>query len=103
LNNTWHFRHLVNPRDIWAGSNMPPYAFLRDTKVDMNTLADRMRAMQAVGVPYSRAEVDNAVPDAQAQANEIVTSLQADSITVAPDADIVAVIAYLQRLGRKAE
>lgn len=103
LDANWQYRHFLDPREINAASNMPSYAFLKDGRVDMSTFADRMRAMKAVGVPYTQAQIDNAANDAKAEADEISASLAKAGATVAPDAEIIALISYVQRLGRKAQ
>jgi len=102
-NNLWHYLHFTNPRDVEEASNMPPYAFLKEGKVDSTSLADRMRAMRAVGVPYTNDQIDHAAEDAAAQGEEISASLLAEHVTLAPDTEMTALIAYVQRLGRRAE
>jgi cytochrome c oxidase cbb3-type subunit I/II len=99
----WHYRHLIDPRAITTGSNMPPYAHLTTEKVDLARTNEKMSAMRSIGVPYTQAEIDGAVPDAREQGSAIVKDLAAEGVQVDPDTQMVAVIAYLQRLGRKPE
>src|SRR5215469_2485567 len=65
----WHVTHLTNPRAIVPQSVMPTYAFLASTEVDPETIADHLKAMRAVGVPYTDDQVANASADLKAQAN----------------------------------
>jgi len=77
----WHRIHLNNPRDVVPESNMPAYPWLARTAANAEDIAAKMRALRAVGVPYSDAEID-----AAAAALKDKTELD-------------AVIAYLQVLG----
>lgn len=100
-NHTWHYRHMLNPREVTPGSIMPNYPWLFKKKIDLNVLPKKMKVMQSMGVPYSDQELANAVAEADQQANEIMQVLIKDGI--APkmkDKQIVALIAYLQRLGK---
>jgi cytochrome c oxidase cbb3-type subunit I/II len=101
--NLWHYRHLLDPREVSPGSNMPPYAHLAKGEVDLSRTADKLHAMKSIGVPYGDAEVARAAEDAKAQGAEIAADLASTGATVAPDSDLVALIAYLQRLGVKPE
>jgi cytochrome c oxidase cbb3-type subunit I/II len=96
----WHFNHLENPRSTSPGSIMPNYAWLLSQKLDTSVIIDRMRALRKVGVPYTDAEIKNAPKSIAAQSKTVVSNLALGSITNAPsDREIIAVIAYLQRLG----
>jgi len=99
--NLWHFRHMLDPRSVSAGSNMPPYAFLSRQTVDFSRTADKLAAMKTIGVPYKDADIQNAEKDARGQAQTIADDLKQNGEQVAPDSDLVALIAYLQRLGQK--
>jgi cytochrome c oxidase cbb3-type subunit I/II len=79
---------------------MPNYAWLLNQKLDATVIGDRMRALRKVGVPYSDTEIADASKSIDAQQRKIVVNLAVGSITNAPaDREIIAVIAYLQRLG----
>jgi cytochrome c oxidase cbb3-type subunit I/II len=96
----WHYNHLENPRSTSPGSIMPNYAWLLSQKLDATVAPDRMRALRKVGVPYTDAEIQNASKSIAAQAQKVVINLSVGSITNAPaDREVIAVIAYLQRLG----
>ncbi len=97
---SWHWKHMINPRFATADSIMPPYAFLEKSKVDFAMTSAKIRAMRTLGVPYDQAMVDGAVADAKAQAADVVASLRAQGIAADPDSELVALISYLQRLGK---
>ena len=96
----WHYTHLLDPRATSQGSNMPAFAWLADWKIDAKLAPKKLALMQKLGVPYTNAQVDAAEADQKAQAEAVVKDLQGSGIKVDWDADIVALIAYLQRLGR---
>ncbi|APR76676.1 Cytochrome c oxidase subunit CcoN [Minicystis rosea] len=100
--NLWHYKHMMDPRSISEGSNMPPYAHMAEGKVDFSRTSGKLSAMKAVGVPYSKEQIASAESDAKRQAEAITKDLADNGATVAADTEIVAIIAYLQRLGRKA-
>jgi cytochrome c oxidase cbb3-type subunit I/II len=97
--NTWHFNHMDDPQSISTGSVMPPYAFLIDNKLDTASTPAKIRAMQKLGVPYEAGYENKANADLMKQAGEIAASLKKDNINVKSDKEIIAIIAYLQRLG----
>ena len=96
---TWHFNHLDDPQSISTGSVMPAYSFLIDRQLDTASTPAKIRAMQSLGVPYAKGYDLKANADLMKQAREIQANLRRDSITVPSDREIIAVIAYLQRLG----
>ena len=98
--NLWHYRHLVDARSVSPGSNMPPFPTLARDEIDFSRTEDKMRAMRAVGVPYTPEELGRARADASAQAQDIVKDLHEAGVTEAnATSEIVALISYLQRLG----
>jgi cytochrome c oxidase cbb3-type subunit I/II len=101
--NMWHYQHLMDPRAITPGSNMPPYAHLADEKVDLATTREKLRAMRSLGVPYTDAQIVSAADDARAEGAAVAADLETGGVTAAPDSRMVAVIAYLQRLGKTPE
>jgi len=97
----WHYKHLVDPREVSPGSNMPPYGHLAGETVDFAGSEHKMRAMRSIGVPYAATQVQGAAQAARAEADAIAAELkQEGGIDVAADSRMVALIAYLQRLGR---
>ncbi|EQC43081.1 cytochrome c oxidase, cbb3-type, subunit I/cytochrome c oxidase, cbb3-type, subunit II multi-domain protein [Bacteriovorax sp. BSW11_IV] len=99
-NNMWHYRHMINPRDVTAGSIMPNYPWLVANKTQYDTLTRKLKVMKALGVPYSEEEINNAAENAMKQANVIAKDLSASGVDMSVEnKEIVALIAYLQRLG----
>jgi cbb3-type cytochrome oxidase cytochrome c subunit len=79
---------------------MPPFALLAGYTVDLSGTDGKMRALRAVGVPYTAEEIGSARADGEAQGRAIAKNLQEDGAGgVGPTSEIVALIAYLQRLG----
>ncbi len=101
--NLWHYRHMMDPRAITAGSNMPPYAHLVDSKVDLTVTNQKLSALRSVGVPYTNVDIEGAQASANTQAQAIVKDLATEGVKVEPDTQVVALISYLQRLGRMNE
>jgi cytochrome c oxidase cbb3-type subunit I/II len=96
---TWHFNHLDDPQSISTGSVMPSYAHLIRRSLDVGTTPVKIKAMQKLGVPYPAGYERRSVNDLITQAKGIASNLKKDSIDVPADREIIAVIAYLQRLG----
>jgi cytochrome c oxidase cbb3-type subunit I/II len=97
----WHYRHLIDPRSVSPGSNMPPFPRLAKDRVDVDRTADKMRALRAIGVPYRQEDIDLAAADARTQGDAIARNLRQDGVReVDPTSEIVALTAYLQRLGK---
>jgi cytochrome c oxidase cbb3-type subunit I/II len=97
--NSWHYQHLMDPRATSPGSNMPAYTWLAKNKVDMQDTVLKVKAMKTLGVPYSANEVSSAAKNAESMAKEIAADLKAQGDEVSWDSEMVALIAYLQRLG----
>ncbi len=95
----WHYNHMIDPRSMSPGSLMPPYPWLADQSIDLSIIGKKLSVMKTLGVPYSDEEVSSAADNTMAQAREISEGLAASGINVESDREIVALIAYLQRLG----
>ena len=96
----WHFNHMDDPRSTSPGSIMPRYSWLLTQKMETDTLPARLNALRKIGVPYPAGfENGPAQKDLQAQSEKIVANLKQGSITAEPDREIIALIAYMQRLG----
>jgi cytochrome c oxidase cbb3-type subunit I/II len=96
----WHYNHLENPRSTSPGSIMPNYPWLLSQTLDVTSLPARIKALRRVGVPYPEGfENGPAQVNLEAQENKIVADLKAGMITTETNREIIAVIAYLQRLG----
>ncbi|GHG63153.1 cytochrome-c oxidase, cbb3-type subunit I [Comamonas sp. JC664] len=98
--NLWHYTHMMDPRATSPGSNMPPYPWLAEQRITVKDAPKKLALMQRLGVPYSNADVDGAEVRQKAQAEVITADLATQGVQVAWDSEMVAIIAYLQRLGR---
>ena len=118
-NDNWHFNHMWDPQSISTGSIMPAYKWLFDNEaLDNSDIETKLKVMQTLGVPYTDAEVANAKASIAKQGQKIEDNLHADPDFVKSyenskkaaaakgeefvpmsQREIVAVIAYLQRLG----
>ena len=97
--NSWHYNHMMDPTSMSPGSIMPPYPWLFENEIDYSTLPSKIRVLQSLNTPYPAGFDKLAVADAQDQAQGIVAALKKEDIEVKSDKEIVALIAYLQRLG----
>ena len=114
----WHFNHMYDPRSTSSGSIMPNYKWLVTSELDKSQTEAKMKTMVSLGVPYSEEEIANAQQQMLDQGTQIennlyndpdfVTSYEADKNNAAQNGrpfvemknrEIVAMIAYLQRLG----
>jgi cytochrome c oxidase cbb3-type subunit I/II len=114
----WHFNHMYDPQSTSSGSIMPRYSWLIKNELNKSLTGDKMKAMATLGVPYSDGDIANAQTNMLAQGTKIeenlysdpdfVNSYEADKKYAAENGEvfvemknreIVAVIAYLQRLG----
>ena len=115
---SWHLNHMADPSSTSPGSIMPSYGWLIKNKLDDSDIENKMRVMVKLGVPYSDEEIANARTDMKEQSLTIVENLYQDpafeenyesdkkaatangeSFTPMNEREIVALIAYLQRLG----
>ncbi|HVS51552.1 MAG TPA: cytochrome-c oxidase, cbb3-type subunit I [Opitutaceae bacterium] len=96
----WHLRHMENPRNISTGSNMPSYPWLLARSLDTSTLPSKLAVQRTLGVPYPNWTPEQIATRVDAQAKEISQRLRADGAYVAPDKEIIALIAFLQHLGK---
>ena len=97
--NVWHYLHMYDPRQISPGSIMPVYPWLQEQTLDISTTPDKISALRKIGVPYEEGYESRAIDDYMKQADEIAKDLQKNGAAVTSDKDIIALIAYLQRLG----
>jgi cytochrome c oxidase cbb3-type subunit I/II len=96
---SWHYNHMMDPSSMSPGSIMPSYAWLLDDDIDTSSTPAKIRAMMTLGVPYPKGYDRIANKDLMEQAQKIAASLKKDGIETYPNKDIVALIAYLQRIG----
>ena len=97
---SWHYNHMLEPNSMSPGSIMPTYSWLLDDDMDMAGIKGKIKAMQTLGVPYPAGYEDIAEADMMKQAEQVAASLKKDGIETEPTKEIVAMIAYLQRLGK---
>jgi cytochrome c oxidase cbb3-type subunit I/II len=98
-NNLWHFLHLNDPTTTSPGSIMPPFPWLLTNDLDVSTTEAKIAAMQTLGVPYAPGYEKRASEDLRVQAEAIALDLQKAGAPAEPQKEIIALIAYLQRLG----
>jgi cytochrome c oxidase cbb3-type subunit I/II len=96
----WHFRHFREPSSMSEGSIMPAYAFMLKDNLDTSTTKAKINAMITLGVPYEKGFGDIANTNLMEQAKGIADNLSIDSIRVSPNKEVIALIAYIQRLGK---
>jgi cytochrome c oxidase cbb3-type subunit I/II len=95
----WHVRHMQDPASITPGSIMPSYAWMLGAKTDFGSVQARVDAMLMLGVPYGKL-IDRAEGVAREQAREIAEEIVAQGGPAGlADTQVVAITAYLQRLG----
>ncbi len=97
---SWHYFHMEDPRSTSAGSIMPPYPWLKEWEIDYARIPNHLQALKTTGVPYTEEEIDQAETSARKQAGEILERLKGGGVPDAQaDREVLALIAYLQRLG----
>lgn len=97
---SWHYNHMLAPDAVSTGSIMPAYPWLFEQVIDRNQTSAKIKALRTIGVPYEEGYENQANEELDKQANQIAENLGMEGIEVAADAEIVALIAYLQRLGQ---
>lgn len=97
---SWHYNHMYDPRSMSPGSLMPQYVWLFDNALDTASTPGKIRAMQTLGVPYAAGYDKIANVALMQQADSIAANLKKDKIETPANAEIVALIAYLQRVGK---
>jgi cytochrome c oxidase cbb3-type subunit I/II len=96
---SWHFLHMRDPRSTSPGSIMPAYTWLYTEPLDTSHTEGKIITLRRLGVPYPEGYEHQAEADLQAQARKIADGLVAGGFQTSGDREIVALIAYLQRLG----
>ncbi len=96
---SWHFNHMMDPRKLNQQSIMPTYPWLISNDLNVSQTGKKIRIMQSLGAPYADGYDKQANADLINQAQQIAAGLKSSGIEVEPDKEIIALIAYLQRLG----
>lgn len=108
--NNWHVAHLTDPRAVVPESIMPGYPFLKERELEADDIAEHLKTLRIVGVPYSDEMVENALADLKAQADPeadwdglqarypklVVGDFDGDPTKLT---EMDALVAYLQMLG----
>lgn len=108
--NEWHVAHFIRPQSVVPESVMPPYPFLAERELRYHDIADHLRTLRIVGVPYTDEMIENAVADLEAQADPWgshgdLLERYPGAVTGAFDGDetriteMDALVAYMQMLG----
>jgi len=97
--NVWHYHHMLDPTTMSPGSIMPPYSFMAENDLDISSTPAKIRAMQTLGVPYPEGYDEKANADLIKQAKTIADDLKKNKVSIASEKELIAMIAYLQRLG----
>jgi cytochrome c oxidase cbb3-type subunit I/II len=98
--NIWHFQHMMNPRQTSIGSVMPNYPWLYRQVTDIPALTSKIRVLSSFGVPFPPRSPDAIKEAVLEQGRTITADLATSGIKISPDREIIAVIAYLQQLGK---
>ena len=96
----WHYNHFMDPRSMSPGSIMPKYPWFEKQSLDISDLKSKINVMRTLGVPYPEGYEDKAEADLISQAESIATDLKVSGIDIAADKEMIAIIAYLHRLGK---
>jgi cytochrome c oxidase cbb3-type subunit I/II len=111
--NFWHYQHMIRPKDVSKGSIMPAYTWLKENDLALDLIEKKINAMRTLGVPYAKGYEKVAKADLEKQALEIATDIVnnqpaqilktvniQEEIKKLQKKEIVALIGYLQRLGK---
>jgi cytochrome c oxidase cbb3-type subunit I/II len=96
---SWHYNHMIEPTSMSPGSIMPPYPWLAEKDLDISSTPAKIRVLQRLGTPYPVGYDKIANEDLMIQAEEIAADLKEQGVEIEPQKQLVALIAYLQRLG----
>jgi cytochrome c oxidase cbb3-type subunit I/II len=96
----WHFNHMRNPRDVTPGSIMPNYPWLYTDNTNVDILPRKIDVMRKLGVPYPLWTAEAIQADVESQEKAIVDDLNKSGAYVEPDREIIALIAYIQKIGK---
>lgn len=95
----WHFSHFLKPQEMNPQSMMPAYPWFFVNEVNLKEIPTKIKVMQTLGVPYEKGYENKAVDDYKTQAQTIVDELKTSGAEVKPTKEVVALIAYLHKLG----
>lgn len=95
----WHYEHMKDPTSMSPGSIMPRYGWMIEDDLDVSSLERKIEVMTSLGVPYPEGYEKHALNDLMKQAEQIAANLKSAGIDVDKKKEIIAMIAYLQRMG----
>lgn len=98
--NVWHYMHMNDPRTTSPGSIMPSYAWLLENNLDTTNTTKKIGVMRSLGVPYPEGYEEKALADLHTQAKEITQNLREAGYEENSEREVIALIAFLQRLGK---
>jgi cytochrome c oxidase cbb3-type subunit I/II len=98
--NVWHLRHMEDPRSVSAGSNMPAYPWLSKNDTEVGELPAKLAVQRTLGVPYPNWGPGRIAELVNDQSQSIAADLRAAGAYIAPEKEMIALIAYLQVLGK---
>jgi len=98
--NLWHYEHMQNPRSTSIGSIMPNYPWIYGLNTDIDALPSKMHVQRILGVPFQFEDIDSIRKSVAVQEKTIVDDLAKSGAHVAPQREIVALIAFLQKIGK---
>jgi cytochrome c oxidase cbb3-type subunit I/II len=98
---SWHYNHMIDPRSMSPGSMMPPYPHLATNVMNLKDLPAKIRVLRKLGTPYPEGYENEVLPAVRKQANQIAANLKDQGVedSELSNKEMVAIIAYLQRLG----
>lgn len=98
---SWHYLHFKNPRDTSPGSIMPNYPWLYSTKLDTSKTVKKLEVLRALGTPYTDEDIQTAMDKVGRDSKRMAERISRDlGEEVAPDTEVIALIAYMQKLGK---
>lgn len=98
---SWHYFHMIDPRKVTPGSIMPEYTWLLGEKTDYEVLPKKLKVLKSLGVPYTDEDIAASITNAKAQALSITEGMSDAGVELKmQNKQIIALIAYLQRLGK---
>ena len=98
--NVWHYNHMLDPRAVSLGSTMPNYRWLFRQPTDVDALASKIAVQKKLGVPFRETTLAEIQESCAKQGQAIADDLRAAGVETPPDREIVALISYLQKLGK---
>jgi len=96
---SWHYQHMLDPTSMSPGSIMPSYPWLFDNSLDTSSTKAKIKTLRQLGTPYDESYETEANNDLDAQSKRIAKGLESEGVKVKSDKEIIALIAYLQRMG----